>query len=63
MFGLQLNRESLGYSEQVMEKLAREMIAKVGMKGHEDNVPYQFRVVSSNASPSPALLFSSLVSF
>ncbi|GAB1352913.1 hypothetical protein MASR1M12_16460 [Erysipelotrichia bacterium] len=41
MFGLQLNRESLGYSEQVMEKLAREMIAKVGMKGHEDKFPYQ----------------------
>lgn len=41
MFGLQLNRESLGYSDQVMEKLAREMIAKVGMKGHEDKFPYQ----------------------
>jgi ABC-type nitrate/sulfonate/bicarbonate transport system ATPase subunit len=41
MFGLQLNRESLGYPEQVMEKLAREMIAKVGMKGHEDKYPYQ----------------------
>ncbi|MDD3148199.1 MAG: ATP-binding cassette domain-containing protein, partial [Candidatus Riflebacteria bacterium] len=39
--GLQLNRESLGYPEQVMEKLAREMIAKVGMKGHEDKYPYQ----------------------
>lgn len=41
MFGLQLNRESLGYPENVMEKLAREMIAKVGMKGHEDKYPYQ----------------------
>lgn len=41
MFGLQLNRESLGYPEHVMEKLAREMIAKVGMKGHEDKFPYQ----------------------
>ncbi len=41
MFGLQLNRESLGYSEQVMEKLSREMIAKVGMKGHENKFPYQ----------------------
>ncbi|NCB37205.1 MAG: ABC transporter ATP-binding protein [Erysipelotrichia bacterium] len=41
MFGLQLNRESLGYSDQVMEKLARDMIAKVGMKGHEDKYPYQ----------------------
>lgn len=41
MFGLQLNRESLGYPEHVMEKLAREMISKVGMKGHEDKFPYQ----------------------
>lgn len=41
MFGLKLNRESLGYSYLVMEKLAREMIAKVGMKGHEDKYPYQ----------------------
>ncbi len=41
MFGLQLNRDSLGYPEQVMEKLARDMIAKVGMKGHEDKYPYQ----------------------
>lgn len=41
MFGLHLNRESLGYPEHVMEKLAREMIAKVGMKGHEDKYPYQ----------------------
>lgn len=41
MFGLLLNRESLGYPEHVMEKLAREMIAKVGMKGHEDKFPYQ----------------------
>ncbi len=41
MFGLQLNRESLGYPDQVMEKLAREMIDKVGMKGHEDKYPYQ----------------------
>ncbi len=41
MFGLLLNRESLGYSEPVMEKLARDMIAKVGMKGHEDKYPYQ----------------------
>ncbi len=41
MFGLRLNRESLGYSDLVMEKLSREMIAKVGMKGHEDKYPYQ----------------------
>ncbi len=41
MFGLELNRESLGYSATVMEKLAREMLDKVGMKGHEDKFPYQ----------------------
>jgi len=41
MFGLQLNRESLGYSSSVMEKLARDMLAKVGMEGHEDKYPYQ----------------------
>ncbi|EKD82533.1 MAG: ABC transporter related protein, partial [uncultured bacterium] len=41
MFGLDLNSESLGYSAVVMEKLAREMLIKVGMKGHEDKFPYQ----------------------
>jgi len=41
MFGLQLNRESLGYSHAVMEKLARDMLAKVGMAGHEEKFPYQ----------------------
>ena len=41
MFGLQLNRESLGYSSKVMEKLARDMLAKVGMAGHEEKYPYQ----------------------
>ncbi|PKL50975.1 MAG: hypothetical protein CVV42_01350 [Candidatus Riflebacteria bacterium HGW-Riflebacteria-2] len=41
MFGLQLNRESLGYSYAVMEKLAREMLGKVGMAGHEEKFPYQ----------------------
>ncbi|KAF1083210.1 MAG: Methionine ABC transporter ATP-binding protein [Candidatus Rifleibacterium amylolyticum] len=41
MFGLQLNRESLGYSHAVMEKLARDMLAKVGMAGHEEKYPYQ----------------------
>lgn len=41
MFGLQLNRETLGYSNKVMENLSREMIAKVGMRGHEDKFPYQ----------------------
>ncbi|EKD81157.1 MAG: ABC transporter related-protein, partial [uncultured bacterium] len=41
MFGLELNQESLGYSPSVMEKLAREMLAKVGMHGHEDKFPYQ----------------------
>lgn len=41
MFGLQLNRETLGYSEKIMENLSREMIAKVGMRGHEDKFPYQ----------------------
>ena len=41
MFGLELNRESLGYSNHVMEKLSREMLAKVGMSGHEDKFPYQ----------------------
>ncbi len=41
MFGLQLNRESLGYSSAVMEKLARDMLTKVGMDGHEDKYPYQ----------------------
>lgn len=41
MFGLQLNRETLGYSDKVMENLSRDMIAKVGMRGHEDKFPYQ----------------------
>lgn len=41
MFGLELNRESLGYSTMVMEKLSREMLAKVGMEGHEEKYPYQ----------------------
>ncbi|PKL45118.1 MAG: hypothetical protein CVV41_03235 [Candidatus Riflebacteria bacterium HGW-Riflebacteria-1] len=41
MFGLDLNRESLGYSKTVMEKLSREMLAKVGMEGHEEKYPYQ----------------------
>lgn len=41
MFGLKLNRESLGYSDATMEKLSREMIVKVGMKGHEGKYPYQ----------------------
>jgi len=41
MFGLDLNSESLGYSHAVMEKLAREMLIKVGMRGHEDKFPYQ----------------------
>jgi NitT/TauT family transport system ATP-binding protein len=41
MFGLELNKESLGYSQSRMEAISKDMIAKVGMSGHEDKYPYQ----------------------
>jgi NitT/TauT family transport system ATP-binding protein len=41
MFGLELNKESLGYDNNRMQAIAKDMIAKVGMKGHEDKYPYQ----------------------
>lgn len=40
-FGLELNREELGFSDSTMNHLALEMIKKVGLKGHEDKFPYQ----------------------
>ncbi len=40
-FGLELNREELGFSDKTMTHLAMEMIKKVGLKGHEDKYPYQ----------------------
>ncbi len=41
MFGLELNKATLGYDQKRMEKIAKDMIAKVGMSGHEDKYPYQ----------------------
>jgi ABC-type nitrate/sulfonate/bicarbonate transport system ATPase subunit len=40
-FGLELNRQSLGFSDRTMTHLAMEMIEKVGLKGHENKYPYQ----------------------
>jgi ABC-type nitrate/sulfonate/bicarbonate transport system ATPase subunit len=40
-FGLELNREALGFSDKTMTNLAMEMIKKVGLAGHEDKYPYQ----------------------
>ena len=40
-FGLELNRDELGFSDQTMNHLALEMIKKVGLKGHEGKYPYQ----------------------
>ncbi|MEW6711269.1 MAG: ABC transporter ATP-binding protein [Candidatus Riflebacteria bacterium] len=40
-FGLELNREELGFSDKTMNHLAMEMIKKVGLNGHEDKYPYQ----------------------
>lgn len=41
MFGLDLNNHTLGYKQSKMETIAREMIEKVGMSGHEEKYPYQ----------------------
>ncbi|GAB4279021.1 MAG: hypothetical protein Kow0029_22640 [Candidatus Rifleibacteriota bacterium] len=40
-FGLELNREALGFSDKTMNHLAMEMIKKVGLHGHEEKYPYQ----------------------
>jgi NitT/TauT family transport system ATP-binding protein len=40
-FGLELNKESLGFSDGTMTHLALQMIKKVGLQGHEDKYPYQ----------------------
>ncbi len=40
-FGLELNKESLGFSDGTMTHLALQMIKKVGLEGHEDKYPYQ----------------------
>jgi NitT/TauT family transport system ATP-binding protein len=40
-FGLELNRQSLGFSDHTMTQLAMDMITKVGLYGHEDKYPYQ----------------------
>ena len=41
LFGLELNRESLGYSPAEMKARAMDMINKVGLIGHENKYPYQ----------------------
>lgn len=40
-FGLELNKQSLGFSDYTMTQLAMDMITKVGLFGHEDKYPYQ----------------------
>ncbi len=41
LFGLELNRDSLGYSPAEMKARAMDMINKVGLIGHENKYPYQ----------------------
>jgi NitT/TauT family transport system ATP-binding protein len=40
-FGLEVNRDELGFSRREMRDRAREMIARVGLEGHEDKYPHQ----------------------
>lgn len=40
-FGLELNREKLGLTDQEIEEKAREWINKVGLSGHELKYPHQ----------------------
>ena len=40
-FGLELNREKLGLTDQEIERQAREWITRVGLAGHEQKYPHQ----------------------
>ena len=40
-FGMDLNRDRLGLSEEEINRRAREWIAKVGLAGHEQKYPHQ----------------------
>ena len=40
-FGLEINRDELGLTKREMRERAREMIARVGLSGHEDKYPHQ----------------------
>lgn len=40
-FGLELNRERIGLSDEEIDRRAREWIARVGLGGHEGKYPHQ----------------------
>jgi NitT/TauT family transport system ATP-binding protein len=40
-FGLEMNRDGLGYDQEVIDRIAMEWIGKVGLDGHQDKYPHQ----------------------